>query len=85
MLLEEFPFEYVKTIGPSAFEGCESLREIDLSKVEEVGSNAFLGCINLEKVTLASRDFVIKKGVFDNCPKLTIYAKDDGSIIDIKI
>lgn len=43
----------VKTIGVSAFEGCDRMKKATLGKsVEKTGKNAFKGCRKLKSVTL---------------------------------
>lgn len=60
----------VKTICTRAFEGCESLKEIDLSNVEVIGAKAFLNCTNLRRVKFGKKLKVIDKYAFYGCENL---------------
>ena len=56
-------------IHESAFENCQNLKEIDLSKVARINKNAFMGCSSLTSVDLSSLR-VLEEGAFLNCSSL---------------
>ena len=61
----------LRTIGNKAFDGCQSLSEIEIpSSVESLGEGAFDGCYELNKVTLHDGLKTIGKEAFQYCRKL---------------
>lgn len=55
--LEEVDLSHVETIGISAFENCENLSSVKLSKdLKKVDSGAFYDCTNLKSVRLRNSD-----------------------------
>lgn len=59
-------------LGRGAFEGCISLKKIDISEVRFAGAGVFKGCSALEDVTTSTAT-VISSGMFENCGKLTSF------------
>lgn len=57
------------SIWASAFEGCISLTELDLTQLRVAGDNAFADCTGLEKLTLGEST-AIGKHMFDGCTSL---------------
>ena len=53
----QFIHSNIKNIGYSAFEGCENLRSIDLTRVKAIGSAAFNKCSNLTSVKVSASTF----------------------------
>ena len=52
----------LKKIGDRAFEGCESLKLINIENVSMIGVRAFAGCKSLSKIHLSnSADYFSKK------------------------
>lgn len=70
--LEEVVFnKRLNKIGRFAFEGCRSLRLINIpSSVTEIGDRAFCKCDKLSQVILNNGLQVIQKSTFFNCPSL---------------
>lgn len=61
----------IKTIGESTFEGCYSLRSINLPKTcKEIGENAFFNCNNLRTISLPRRIEKLPSKCFMNCNSL---------------
>eukprot|EP00984_Skeletonema_dohrnii_P014907 scaffold6369_cov77-Skeletonema_dohrnii-CCMP3373.AAC.4 len=60
----------IRKIGWRAFNGCISLRIIDLRSVVEIGMQAFEGCENLTDVKFGDKLETIGKGAFDECISL---------------
>lgn len=66
----------LEEIGPDAFKGLESLKEINIPKnVKEIGGDAFAGCKNLKKIDVDPQNeyFEIKGGA--------LVSKESGAII----
>lgn len=62
----------VRCILDSAFEGCESLREISLPEsIVSVGARAFRYCESLENITLPDRVISVGAEAFSGCISLT--------------
>lgn len=58
-------------IGEGAFEGCESLKEVNVPYlVKEISKSAFKNCTSLEKVFLHTQVEDIKDGAFSGCNSL---------------
>lgn len=64
----------LKKIGGESFSGCQSLKNIDISKVERFGNNAFQGCNSLTEIDLSSCES-LGVSVFNGCANLV---KVDG-------
>lgn len=61
----------VTTIGSSAFQGCTSLKEVNLSNnLTSLGASAFKGCTSLETVILPDSLKVINTALFRDCSAL---------------
>ncbi len=63
--------ESVKYISQSAFENCEYLEYINLSKTEVIGNNAFSGCNYLTSVTIPATVKYIGKNAFNTVKTVT--------------
>ncbi len=61
----------IKRIGMSAFEACESLKTIDISKVDEIGDKAFARS-GLESITIPANGIVLGVSVFEECRSLSV-------------
>lgn len=62
----------IKTIEAYAFEGCESLKEVELSnKLESIGEFAFQSCSGLTKIIFPDKLKSIGRGAFSSCKGLT--------------
>lgn len=63
-----FPSTLIK-IGECAFDGCVSLKQIDLSKTKltQITEGAFVDCKNLEKVILPESVKMLQLGAFARC------------------
>ena len=78
----------VKTIGHSAFDGCQSLQSVSIPHVERIGAWAFYGCKNLQKVDVGKsltsfgyrgrEDGGYSGSVFRDCTTLKEIALPDG-------
>ena len=60
----------LKYLGPSAFQNCESVTEINLGKVKEIHSNTFDACQQLTQVHIPYTCEFIHSYAFDSCPSL---------------
>ena len=62
----------VVTVGPSAFESCETIRTLTVSEgIESIGDVAFGYCSNLESVTLPQESLIsIGNSAFSGCETL---------------
>ena len=58
-------------IGYQAFDGCASLKEVDLSGITEIYSSAFRDCASLENIIFGNKIKIIKNGAFYGCNRLT--------------
>ncbi len=67
----EIPSE-VTMIGKKAFEGCKSLRRVDIlgDKIVTIGSEAFMNCESLEDITIPDEVVEIATHTFDGCKSL---------------
>lgn len=70
----------VKTIGVSAFQGCNNLTMVELpSTLEAIGDNAFDGCSSLTAVV----SYITYEHAIDNItlslPNATLYVQDEGT------
>ena len=64
----------VKTIGPSTFEGCTSLKTVKfpaLSAVSEIHKRAFYNCTSLNSITFPTQVKYIEEYAFGNCYALS--------------
>lgn len=61
----------VSAIHVSAFDGCASLSQIDLSSVTTIDGYAFNGCTSLEEVILGENVTILGQYVFYGCTSLT--------------
>ncbi|MCM1112579.1 MAG: leucine-rich repeat protein [Muribaculum sp.] len=73
--LETISLRAVKSIGASAFEGCDKLSTIQWgSSLVSVGSEAFLGCpitsLNLTELDKSEKSVTWGSGVFEKCTAL---------------
>lgn len=66
----------IKTIGESAFYGCQSLQSINLENVEIIGGNAFGHCRSLACVSLGSCISEIGTWAFRYCTSLQVVLFD---------
>ncbi|SCY55908.1 Leucine rich repeat-containing protein [Lachnospiraceae bacterium XBB2008] len=57
------------TIGSGAFDGCEKMRDVDLTEVELIKKNAFSGCTSLRCVRL-DKIRIIEEFAFGHCTGL---------------
>ena len=63
--------ESIKSIKSSAFQDCEKLEKIDLTKgMEEIGDWAFAGCVKLSNITLGENITKIGYNAFAGCSGL---------------
>ena len=63
--------ESIKSIKSSAFQDCEKLEKIDLTKgMEEIGDWAFAGCVKLGNITLGENITKIGYNAFGGCSGL---------------
>lgn len=71
--------ETVTTIGGNAFEGCNSLTDIELpAGLKEIGYDAFSDCSNLKSVTILESVTRIGNDAFNKCDKLTIQCVENS-------
>ena len=71
----------VKTIGHSAFDSCEKLKNINIgNSVTSIGTKAFYGCIDLEELIIPNSVKKIDRWAFYCCEKLSkiIFEKSNG-------
>ena len=62
----------VKEIGNNAFRGCDSIKEVVVSKnVVEIGWSAFYHCNNLNKINIPIGVTSVKSGTFSSCVSLS--------------
>ena len=59
----------ITTINGSAFEGCENLRNLNISNIRTIGKYAFKGCVSLSNLELPNVMY-IEFGGFDGCTNL---------------
>lgn len=59
-----------ESVGASAFEGCDSLKVINLPVVKSIGSSAFNGCSSLVSLSLPATDS-IASSAFNGCSSLS--------------
>ena len=72
------PHSVLKSIDKSAFEGCASLKIVDLRNATpaqlKIGDKAFAGCRKLEQI-LGKWDFIkVKSGAFEGC--INVFVRD---------
>ena len=65
-----FPKNAPYVIGVEAFEGCSSLKEIDLTGTAGISYSAFRNCTGLEKAILPEGLEVVSQGLFNGCSSL---------------
>lgn len=67
----EIPSE-VTMIGKKAFEGCKSLRRVDIlgNKIVTIGSEAFLNCESLEEIVIPDEVVELAVYTFSGCKSL---------------
>ena len=69
---EEIDGKTVTAIGNSAFEGCESLRSIEIpASVTSIGDSAFAGCEILRSIEIPASVTSIGKCAFSGCYSLS--------------
>lgn len=69
--LAEFDFGSVERIEDGAFEGCKSLKEIQLpNTIHYFGEYIFKDCESLEKIIFGSEISFLGEGMFDGCISL---------------
>lgn len=62
----------LRVIGEIAFQGCRSLKYIDLpNSIKVIGSRAFSMCTSLESIIIPSSAMQIGRGAFSCCEKLS--------------
>ena len=70
----------LKTIGETAFEGCNSLTHVDLpDSVQKIGKKAFYNCVNLKELNLSINLKEVEMAAFETHSKIKIISK--GSMI----
>ena len=72
----------VKVIGGEAFEGCKSLKSINLGSIKKIGAYAFKDCAGIESVSIPASAEIVGSGAFYNCSGLKtayIYADCDDN------
>ena len=70
--LTDIQFNWISTIGNSAFEGCTSLTKITIPEsVTSIGNSAFYGCSNLANITLPASVTSIGSDAFYECESFT--------------
>lgn len=82
---DELRMTGVTSLSNSAFSGCTSLSNINLSNVRYIGSNAFVGCTSLSmEVELTLTQSALDANIFKDCPitKLVIH---DQNLTDISV
>ena len=71
--------ECVERVGINAFQGCEYLKHVTLSKnIRRIDSGAFSDCQMLSEVIWAPPKATGGSYVFENCPKLKTVITDDA-------
>lgn len=65
-----FPKNAPYVIGVEAFNGCSSLKEIDLTGTAGISYNAFRNCTGLEKAILPEGLEAVSQGLFNGCSSL---------------
>ena len=70
----------LKSIGPSAFENCYGLEQVEFrtTQLEALPERAFRGCLNLPSVSLPQGLVNIGKSAFDGCKSLAKVAWPEG-------
>lgn len=68
--IAELP-DTVTTIGYEAFDGCISLKTVNISHATTIGGLAFSGCRSLDNITLAEGLTIIEHDAFWGCSSLT--------------
>lgn len=70
--------EELEVIDNNAFEGCSSLKQIEIpDSVESIGEGAFTYCTSLEHVTIGNKLAYVAKSAFSWC-NLTEITWGDG-------
>lgn len=82
--LKEIDLSNVERIGGSAFEDCELLEKITLSKTIEEFPNVFAGCKNLKEITIQNPKMKISEKALGNCRNLSVINLPEGSDYVIK-
>jgi hypothetical protein len=61
----------VRSIGPSAFEGCQDLRRVVIpNTVQYISNYAFRNCTSLTNITIPASVYTIYNNVFEGCTAL---------------
>ena len=68
----------IKRIGMSAFEECESLKAIDISKVDEIGDYAFARS-GLETIEIPANGIILGESIFEECRSLSVLTFDENA------
>ena len=66
--------EYISSIPDYAFEGCTSLRDIDIPRLTSIGDYAFSGCTSLSTLTIPENVTHIGTKAFNNVNEVKIVA-----------
>ncbi len=71
----------VSVINDYAFEGCGSLKSVEMSgSVESIGTGAFMDCPNLENINISDNIEVINSSAFYGCSGLESISIPDGVV-----
>lgn len=63
--------EGLKSIGNTAFGGCENIETLSLpNSVETIGQSAFLSCNKLKEIVIPNNVKILQHYIFQNCSKL---------------
>ena len=68
----------IKVVGDNAFNGCISLRQIDLTNVERIGNQSFAGCSSLNTVNIGNNLKTLSEKSFSGCSLLENIGLSDG-------
>ena len=67
--LENVDLDKLEVLGVNTFNGCTSLKKVELPNANKIMDNAFHGCISLEDVKLDNLE-VLGVNAFDSCTSL---------------